>query len=375
MKPSELFMQRSMYCNMIYKRTKSQQVELRLSIIRYAQSWGIKPTSKKFGSSKNTVKKWLRRFNEKGTTGLLNQSQAPKNIPHKISKEEEDKIIQARLKTPCYGPNRLKWFYKLNPSKDAIYRVLKQNNLVKNRRKKHHTKQDLRAAKQHYKALSHHQEDVKHLKDQPYYWPQMISYNLPRYEYTIRDTKAGCLILAFGNRYNEKYSTMLTELYLQHLEKHGIPLDKVIIQTDNGTEFGTAKRNINTPGFVHTIEKIYGAKHNYIPPRMCNANADVESAHARIEEEFFNIEDFDSRKDFFIKAQAFQNFFNMIRPNYHKKGKTPLQIILEDRDKIDPNVVVFPVIDLDELDKSQESGKRFFKIRGQYLPNLPAGFL
>ena len=348
-----------------------QQVSIRSEIVKHAQTHGIKPTAKKYGCSKNTVKKWLKEWSQKGTTGLLNRSQAPKHIPHKISDEEEYKIIQARKKTPCYGPNRLKWFYQLKGSKNTIYRVLKTHKLINKRRKKHHKKQDLRKVKSLYPSFSHHQEDVKHLKDQPYYWPQMNLLNLPRYEYTIRDTKSGFLVVAFSNRYNEKNSTILTDIYLKYLDSFGIDLSTVTIQTDNGSEFGAAKRNINTPGFVHNIEKIHGAKHNYIPPRMCNANADVESAHARIEEEFFNIENFSSREDFIIKAQAYQNFFNLVRPNFHKKGQTPIQIILKDRCKIDPAVVLFPVLDLDKLNQATNCDKKIFESGSQHVPNLP----
>jgi len=52
--------------------------------------------------------------------------------------------------------------------------------------------------------------------------------------------------VAFGNEYNELYSEMLTELYLRYLKSYGINLEHVIIQTDNGSEFGAKKRDINT---------------------------------------------------------------------------------------------------------------------------------
>jgi hypothetical protein len=46
---------------------------------------------------------------------------------------------------------------------------------------------------------------------------------------------------------------MLTETFLRHLKSFGINLEEVVIQTDNGSEFGARKRDITTPGFVNSI--------------------------------------------------------------------------------------------------------------------------
>ena len=88
---------------------------------------------------------------------------------------------------------------------------------------------------------------------------------------------------------------MLTELYLRHLQTFGVNLNDVIIQMDNGSEFGAKKRDVNTPCFVNTIIMEFRAEHRYIPPGCSNANADVESFHATRERELFDLESFTSR--------------------------------------------------------------------------------
>jgi hypothetical protein len=110
----------------------------------------------------------------------------------------------------------------------------------------------------------------------------------------------------------------------------------------------------------------FGAEHRYIPPGCSNANADVESFHATIEREFFDLESFTSRENFFHKAQVYQSFYNFARPNFSKGGKPPLQILLEDSPEISPAVLNFPVYDLDALfrQKMELSG-------GQYVHKLP----
>ena len=57
----------------------------------------------------------------------------------------------------------------------------------------------------------------------------MTALKLPKYEYTIRDTKSGFTVVAFANEYSEQYLTMLTETYLRHLETFGIEVKGVTI--------------------------------------------------------------------------------------------------------------------------------------------------
>jgi len=289
----------------------------------------------------------------------------------KTPKNIEEQIIAKRKMTPCYGPKRLKYFYpSLKASEGAIYRILKENNLLRKNRKKYQRKQDLREMKAKYQSLTHHQEDIKHLYDIPVYWPQMTALKLPKYEYTIRDTKSGFTIMGFSNEYSEQYSTMLTETYLKHLKTFGIDSQEITIQTDNGSEFGAKKRDINTPGFVNMIMVKHKATHQYIPPGCSNANGDVESFHSTVEKEFFDLELFRSKEEFFRKAQVYQCFYNFTRPNFSKKGKTPLQIFLEDRPGISPEVLNFPVYDLDALFRQKMEIPLTIK-RDQYVHKLP----
>jgi len=362
---------RTPYCGMIFKRSTEEQISIRQKIVRYAQQHGNKPAARHYGCDVRTVREWRKRFNAQGTSALENRSRAPHRCPHKTSQETEELIVQKRKIAPCYGPKRLKWFNpSLKASEGAIYRVLKERGLLLRRKKKYRVKQDLREVKAKYRSLTHFQEDVKHLYDIPYYWTQMTAHKLPKYEYTIRDAKSGCTILAFADEYSELYSEMLTEVFLSHLKSFDIALEEVIIQTDNGSEFGARKRDINTPGFVNTVMVEWGASHNYIPPGCSNANADVESFHSTVEFEFFNLESFNSREDFFRKVQVFQYFYNFSRPNFSKAGKTPLQIVLEDRPNVSAEVLNFPVYDLDALFR-QKMERPAIKGRGQYVQELP----
>jgi len=366
---------RTLYCHMVYGSSREKKDSVKLDMVRYAQRLGIKPTARRFGCSKNTVRLWKRRFEEKAMSGLQDCRKGPNCIPHKTTETEEKHILVCRKHAPCYGPKRLKWAYDIKASEGAIARIIKTNGLARKRRKKYQRKQDLREAKAAaYKALSHHQEDVKHLYDLPYYWEQFLRLGLPKYQFTMRDTKSGFLALGFAEEYSELYSTIMAELYLNHLKMHGIKASEITIQTDNGSEFGGGKKNVNKSGFVNTIVCQHGARHQYIPPGMSNANGDVESLHSTIENEFFDIENFSDRDDFWTKIQAYQLFYNIVRPNYSKAGKTPAQMIFEERPTVDSRVLLFPVLDLDKEFRQRYGPENSSGLGGHTLPKLPVSW-
>lgn len=366
------------YCHMIEQSSNKKKIKVRQQIVKYAQLHGNKAAARNFRCSKNTVKLWRRRYEKKGAGALIDKKCGPHHIPHKTPLKQEEFILHCRKQSPCYGPKRLKWAYReIQASESAIARILKQHGVTRKRRKKYQRKQDLRQIKAKYKALSHYQEDLKHLYDIPHYWRQIMKKGLPKFQWTIRCTKSGATFLAYADEYSELYSQIFTERYLNHLKTCGIDMQQVVIQTDNGSEFGGAKRDTTRPGFIYMIEQTHGAQHCFIPPGMCNANADVESVHATIEEEFFDLEEFSCKEDFFLKIQMYQWFYNMVRPNFSKKGKTPWQIIEGDRPEISPNVLRFPVLDLDEeFRKKYEMAEENQKgVGGQTLPKLPGVIL
>lgn len=170
--------------------------------------------------------------------------------------------------------------------------------------------------------------DVKHLYDIPNYYSYMLHLKLPKYQYTIREIRTGALFTAYADACNITYSCLYANLFLNHLNNCGINLKNVIIQTDNGSEFSGAEKNIRDRGFKYIVEQT-GAKHKFIPPGCCNANADVESSHALIENEFFNLEKFCSMNDFFSKISSYQFYFNFFRKNSYKNWKSPVDLCKE----------------------------------------------
>ncbi len=346
--------------------SKEHRLNIKQNVVRHAQIHGVKPSVRKFGISRNTIRKWLRNYELDGIRGLLDKRKGPCFIKHKTPHHIEQQILAIRKQAPCYGPKRIKYFFKPNCGLNAIQRIIKQHGLARKRRKKHLKKRDLREKKALYNAFTHMQYDLKHLYDISNYWPQMKTLNLPKYQYTLRDTKTGWVFLGYSNEISELNARVMIDYVITFMEKAiPIALKNILIQTDNGVEFSGAGRRVKTASFVRALLEDIGVNHAYIPPGCCNANADVESFHQTIEEEFFDLSQFRSRDDFFRKVETYRIWYNLERPNFSKKVRSPLDIVdIEYSDESSQGkLICISTLDLDKISNITP------EIRGQSLPN------
>jgi transposase len=349
-------------------RSKDHKFDLRLRLVRHARTHGIRAAARSFGCARNTVRTWLRRFERGGPSTLLERSRAPRHCPHKTSPVEEKRIVAARRKLPCAGPRRLKDLFGLAPSQGAIARILRARGLTRKRRTKRHKKNDLRAVKARYKAFERLQADTKPLYDIAAYWPQMRAHGLPRHQYTVRDVKSGALFVDYADELSTTYATLSTQRILTHLRAFGVPMDGLVLSTDNGSEYGGTERSERDRGYHMRVEQ-FGLTHRFLPPRMPNAHADVETVHALVEDELFDLERFGHRRAFFATVRTYQRWFNFARPNYSKGGKTPADILVEAG--VDPWVLLLDPLDLDRHLRHLSHPPPARPRVGQDVPALP----
>ena len=351
------------YCNLMANVSKAKRFSIRKSIVFEALEHGIKPTARRLNMSVNTVRKWVRRYKAEGNDGLMDRRNGPTSIPHKTPAQLEEQVVKIRSIAPCYGARRMKYFFALTPSVGAIQRIIRERGLTRKKKRKYQTKNDLRAIKAQYKAGTRLQMDIKYLTDIPPYWKMMQQLKLPRFQYTVRDVKSGMLFLGFADEISELHAESMAKYVLKTVVAN--LKDKVVIQTDNGVEFSGTTRRLEGNHFRQAVTSM-GAEHRYIPPGHCNANADVESIHATIEDEFYNFTHFVSREDFLKKAESYRLFYNLQRPNFSKGVKTPWLIAQEDHQGTDFATVMqsVSVVDLGQLLKPTLLG-------GQPLPVLP----
>jgi len=322
---------------------------LRVRLINHVLKHGQNSASKEFSCNIKTVRKWVKRFKEKGLKGLKNLSRRPHNSPNKTSRHEIEEIEDLRRSLKRISAQRMIREFGIKRAKSTTYRIIKNMPDYKVKRwKKHKKKQDLRKIKEKLKPFEKIQIDTKELRDIPNYWPYMQKRKLPKYQFTARDVKTGALFFSFSHSKSATNSAAFCAYLLEHLKRFGIDINKVKIQTDNGTEFvGNWRPNSFAP-FNYLIEEIYKAVHERIPPSAPTYNSDVETSHARIEEELYDIEEFEDLSILKIKAFSYQVYFNLIRPNTYRKEMSPLQIIEKEKGPINPYLLVLQPIVLEK---------------------------
>ena len=183
-------------------RRMSTKFDYRLKVVEFAKLYGVSAAAREFKTTRKTVRKWRDRFKQEGLPGLQDKSRAPHNIPHKMSKEKENRIEDLRKHHPRWGAIRLKNRYRLPHSHTAIHRVIKQKGFVKKKKKRWRKRKDLRELKAKYKAFQKNQIDVKDLSDIYRYWPFMRGLKLPRYEYTLRELSLGAAFFCYADENN-----------------------------------------------------------------------------------------------------------------------------------------------------------------------------
>ena len=332
----------------------------RCDIVSYAKEYGIKPTAKLYSCSKNTVRKWLRRYlADNSLKALKNRSRKPNHSPNRTPECEENEIKELRESLKKVGARRMQYEFGVKRSVSAIQRIIRLSDNPPKRRKKHITKNDLREEKAKLKVFEKIQIDIKDLCDIPNYWKQMRTLKLPRYQFTARDVKSGALFIAYGHNKDCVNASTFCAYLLQHLKRFNIDVSKINIQTDNDGAFvGNSSPKSSAP-FKFIIEQVYMATHLRIPPSAPTHNSDVETSHIRIEEEFYDIENFGSHSNFLNKALTYQVYFNLIRPNIYKNLKSPIKIVEEEMDAVDPYLLIHPPVLLEnmfELYKSTVTG-------------------
>ena len=76
----------------------------RLRLVESAQQRGIKPTARLFATTVPTVRKWLRRFEQRGPSGLLALARARHHQAQKTPATTEAQLVELRKLFPPSAP-------------------------------------------------------------------------------------------------------------------------------------------------------------------------------------------------------------------------------------------------------------------------------
>jgi transposase InsO family protein len=298
-----------------------RQQKHRLAVLRHAEeiSGNVAATCRYYGISRQMFYTWQRRYDAEGVDGLKARSRRPKTSPNATHAEVVGKIIYLR-QNYHFGPGKismyLKRYHDVDISSSGVWRILKRlemNQLPASQKHKTHD----RRWKRYEKQLPGHrvQIDVKFVEPLP---TQARSSRGKRrrkfYQFTAIDDCTRLRVLRIYPQLNQDTAIQFADYVLQRL-----PFAVEVIQTDNGSEFGTAFH-------WHILDK--GVGHVYIKPRTPRLNGKVERSHRIDAEEFYRLLDgvvLDDAKLFNDKLQQWEDYYNYHRPHGALAGQTPYE--------------------------------------------------
>ena len=155
--------------------------------------------------------------------------------------------------------------------------------------------------------------------------------------------------MGFSQELSLTASTLFAEYLNEQLSSCGVDLSQTIRQTDNGSEYTGGWQAKEPSSYTKMIESVPGQRHVTIPQGAHRHQADVETVHNLVEMEFYELEEFADTQDFLNKAYTYQLFFNLLRPNSYKEGKTPWQLAKEKNLTLPIAVALIPPIIIDDL--------------------------
>lgn len=275
-------------------------IEKRLEMVRFANENGIKAAARFYSCSKNTIKKWCRRYAVYGLKGLMDKSRKPKHSTRRINQDDIDKITEvsrnAKEKKKHITVKNVRKKSGVQEHSDATINRYINKAIGKKKNRKHNPSNggdtSWKAKLEPFELI---QEDIKYLTDidnlKPYFASSKNNYQgiKVKYQITFRDVCTGLAIVCYCDDKSSYYTTKAVKEILYPFLKQfkGLDLKKITIQTDNGTE--NTNRLLKTRGkepekstFTKFVEDKF-KKHKLNIPGHCTADSEVESFHWSIE--------------------------------------------------------------------------------------------
>ncbi len=300
--------------------TITQDMRYRLSLLKYADKYGVTKAAIKYKTNRQYIYRWKKRF-DGSMESLRDRSRRPHHHPNQHTPEEIKLITDMRRRNPHAG--LVIFWVKLmqrgySRSMTGLYRFLK---------------------KQGFMAV--HPPNPKYI---PKPYEQMV-YPGQRVQVDVKFVPSACLknSKVIGKKFFqytaideysrwrfveafEEQNTYSSAQFVDHLVK-AFPFPIECIQTDNGTEFTnrfTSHKDKPTLFQVHLEQ--HGIQHKRIRPYTPRHNGKVERSHRKDNERFYATHQFYSFEDFAKQLKEYNrkdyNHFPM-RP---LGWKTPNQV-------------------------------------------------
>jgi transposase InsO family protein len=290
-----------------------QRYDAVLAVIR--DGLNITEAAEAFGVSRQTLYRWMQRYEQGGLPALAERSHKPKSCPHQIPPKVEDRIILLRRSHPAWGPIRLQHQLgreglKSVPSHMAIYRALVRHHLIDppDKRKK------LRTYKrwERGRPMELWQMDVV--------GGVLLSDGTECKVLTgVDDHSRFCVCAGIMVRATAR---PVCGFLAQALERHGVPEE---ILTDNGKVFTNRFGVRPTEVLFDKICRENGVTHRLTAPASPTTTGKIERFHRTLRSEFLGGQIFPSLRVAQKELDAWVHDYNTNRPHQSLSMATPAE--------------------------------------------------
>jgi len=270
----------------------TQDMRYRLSLINFAQAYGVSMAARRYHTNRQYIYRWLRRYD--GTIESLRElSRRPHSHKNQHTPEELKLIADMRRRNPHAG--LVVFWIKLKErgysrSVTGLYRVLMRHSLLPKKPK--NPKYIPKPYEQMYYPGQRVQIDVKFVPS-----ACLVGEAVGKkfYQYTAIDEFSRYRYLAAF----EEHSSYSSSEFIKQVVK-AFPFKIQCVQTDNGLEFTKRLCRTEKPTltlFQRTLAEL-GISHKMIKPYTPRHNGKVERSHRKDNEYFYAIRTFYSFADF-----------------------------------------------------------------------------
>jgi putative transposase len=333
------------------------RLEARHHLVRtYRETGSIRETARRWCTSRQVVRKWVRRFRQQDPSGLQDHSRRPLHCPRQTPKDTEERVMQAWQQTR-YGRKRLALLLRaqgLCLSAHTIRHVLRR----------HRPPQPKARRKSVYPALwawdtespfALIQADVKDIRDKQAlgtsHTTHLARYHLPRYQYTACDARTRIRFLAYALANNSTNGLAFLIFVLLWLRSYAIDT-LVTFQTDWGQEFGGDDPTRVAQLSARYLEPLQGQLRRY-PLGRVGYNGRVERSHRSDDEEFYAPYLLQARslQDFLALSSRWLYVYNTLRPHFGigMEQRPPFAALRNSGYTGDQQIALLPPILLDPI--------------------------
>jgi transposase InsO family protein len=289
-----------------------QRYDAVVAVIR--DGFSVSEAAQKFGVSRQSLYRWMARYEEGGLEALAEGSHRPKHIPHQMPGEIETRVLELRRTHPLWGPLRIEHQLRRDgfdppPSHMAVYRALVRHGLIEPGVK--------RKKLPHYKRWE---------RGRP-----MELWQMDVVGGVLLEDGTECKILTGvddHSRFNVCAGIMVRAtarpvcgFFAAALERHGVPEE---ILTDNGKVFTNRFGRNETEVLFDKICRENGITHRLTAPASPTTTGKIERFHRTLRREFLAGQVFESLEEAQTRLDAWVVEYNTDRPHQSLGMETPL---------------------------------------------------